>query len=147
MQVEVANEGDPHLKAAADTELYDLEKCAIQIDIDKHKYENSSDNTDDNASQSADDNSSQSADDYIQPTKVSHVQSPTVSEKYHVDHDDNTLQKMVYGPTYVPYNEDGQKLLLLQTTDMSRKDNLKLLYNSLPEGMCDNEYESLEQAC
>ena len=33
-----------------------------------------------------------------------------------------------------------------QTTDMSRKDNLKLLYNSLPEGMCDNEYESLEQA-
>ena len=29
---------------------------------------------------------------------------------------------------------------------MSRKDNLKLLYNSLPEGMCDNEYENLEQA-
>ena len=29
---------------------------------------------------------------------------------------------------------------------MSQKDNLKLLYNSLPEGMCDNEYESLEQA-
>ena len=28
---------------------------------------------------------------------------------------------------------------------MSRKDNLKLLYNSLPEGMFDNEYESLEQ--
>ena len=28
---------------------------------------------------------------------------------------------------------------------MSQKDNLKLLYNSLPEGMCDNEYESLEQ--
>ena len=53
---------------------------------------------------------------------------------------------MVYGPTYVPYNEDGQKLLLPQTTDMTRKDNLKLLYNSLPEGMCDNEYESLEQA-
>ena len=31
----VANEGDPHLKAAADTELHDLEKRAIQIDIDK----------------------------------------------------------------------------------------------------------------
>ena len=29
----IANEGDPQLKAAADTELYDLEKCAIQIDI------------------------------------------------------------------------------------------------------------------
>ena len=46
---------------------------------------------------------------------------------------------------YVPYNEDGQKLLLPQTTDMSLKDNLKLLYNSLPEGMCDNQYECLEQ--
>ena len=142
----VANEGDPHLKVAVDTELYDLEKCAIQIDIDKHKHENSSDNTDDNSSLCADDNSSQNADDYIQPTKVSHMQSPTVGEKYHVDHDDKTLRKMVYRPTYVPYNEDGQKLLLPQTADMSHKDNLKLLYKSLPEGMCDNEYKSLEQA-
>ena len=152
----VANEGDPHLKAAADTELYDLEKRAIQIDIDKHEYNNSSDNTDDNSSRHADDNtsqgtdenSSQSADDDddILQTEVSHVQLPRVGEKYHVNHDDNTLRKTVYGPTYVPYNEDGQKLLLPQTTDMSQKDNLKLLYNSLPEGMCDNEYESLEQA-
>ena len=160
----VANEGDPQLKAAADTELYDLEKCAIQIDIDKYEYENSSDTTDDNSSpraddnssphaddnssRHADDNSSQSADDDddVLQTEASHVQLPTVSEKYKVNHDDNTLRKMVYGPTYVPYNEDGQKLLLPQTTDMSRKDNLKLLYNSLPEGMCDNEYESLEQA-
>ena len=150
----VANEGDPHLKAAADTELYDLEKRAIQIDIDKHKYENSSDNTDANSSSCADDNSSRSyydnssrsADDDIPQTEVSHVQLPTVSEENHVNTDDNTLHKMVYGPTYVPYNEDCQKLLLPQTTDMSRKDNLKLLYNSLPEGMCDTEYESLEQA-
>ena len=74
------------------------------------------------------------------------MQLPIVSEKYHVNHDGNTLRKMVYGPTYVPYNEDGQKLLLPQTTDMSRKDNLKLLYNSLPEGVCDTEYRSLEQA-
>ena len=73
------------------------------------------------------------------------MQSHIVGEKYHVEHDDNTLQKMVYGPTYVPYNEDGQKLLLPQTTDMSRKGNLKLLYNSLPKGMCDTKYESLEQ--
>ena len=163
----VANEGDPHLKAVADTELYDLEKCAIQIDIDKHEYENTSENTDDNyydnsspcaddntsqraddnASQRADDNSSQSADDDdIHKTEVSHVQLPKVDDKYHVKHDDSSLRKLVYGPTYVPYNEDGQKLLLPQTTDMSRKDNLKLLYNSLPECMCDNEYESLEQA-
>ena len=126
----VANEGDPHLKAAADTELYDLEKRAIQIDIDKYEYEHSSDNTDDNSSKPADDNSSscadndtssQSADDDIQQTEVSHVQLPTVSKKYHVNNDDNTLCKMVYGPTYVPYNEDGQKLLLPQTTDMSPK--------------------------
>ena len=139
----IANEGDPHLKAAANTELYDLEKHAIQIDIDKYEYENSSDNTDDNsspcaddnssiraddntsqraddnASQRADENSSQNADDDIQQTEVSHVQLPTVVEKYHDNHDDNTLRKLVYGPTYVPYNEDGQKLLLLQTTDMS----------------------------
>ena len=174
----VANEGHPQLKAAADMELYDLEKRAIQIDMDKHEYENSSPHADDNSSRCADDNSSpladdnssrcaddnsslhaddntsqraddhssQSADDDILQTEVSHVQLPTVSEKYHANHDDNTLQKLVYGPTYVPYNEDGQKLLLPQTTDMSRKDNLKLLYNSLPEGMCDNEYESLEQA-
>ena len=159
----VANEGDPHLKAAADTELYDLEKRAIQMDIDKYEYDNSSENTDDNsspraddnasqsaednASQSAEDNSSQSADDDdTQQTEVSHVQLPTVGKKYHVNHDDNTLQKLVYGPTYVPYNEDSQKILLPQTTDMSRKDNLKLLYNSLPEGMCHNEYQSLEQA-
>ena len=139
----VANEGDPQLKAVADTELYDLEKRAIQIDIDKYEYQNSSDTTDDNssphaddtssqcaddnssrraddnASQRADDNSSQSADDDILHTEVSHVQLPTVGEKYHVNHDDNTLRKMVYRPTYVPYNEDGQKLLLPQTTDMS----------------------------
>ena len=137
--------------------MYDLEKHAIQIDIDKHEYENSSENTDDNSSPRADDDnashraedySSQSAaaDDDILQTEVSHVQLPTVGKKYHVNHDDNTLRKMVYGPTYVPHNEDSQKLLLLQTTDMSRKDNLKLLYNSLPEGMCDNEYESLDQA-
>ena len=141
------------MKAAADTKLYDLEMHAIQIDRDKHNGKNSSDNTDDNsspcaddnASRSADDNSSQNADDNIQSTKVSHMQLPTVGDKSHVDHDDNTLHKMVYRPTYVPYNEDGQKLLLPQTTDMSRKDNLKLLYHSLPEGMCDNEYEILEQ--
>ena len=153
----VANEGDPHLKAAADTELYDLEKRAIQIDIEKHEYDNSSENTDDNsspradddiASQRAEDYPSQSTDDYdddILQTEVSHVQLPTVGEKYHVNHDNNTLRKMVYRPTYVPYNEDGQKILLPQTTDMSRKDNLKLLNNSLPEGMCDDQYESLEQ--
>ena len=116
----VANKGDPHLKAAADTELYDLEKHAIEIDIDKHEYDNSSENTDGNSSTRADeDYSSQRAEDYssqradddndILQTPVNHVQPLKVSEKYHVNHDDNTLRKMVYGPTYVPYNEDSQK--------------------------------------
>ena len=70
------------------------------------------------------------------------MQLPTVSDKYHVDHDDNTLCKTVYRPTYVPYNEDSQKLLLPHTTDMSHKDNLKLLYNSLPEGMCEKNMKA-----
>ena len=61
------------------------------------------------------------------------LKPPKNGQKYHDNHDENTLRKMVYGPAYVPYNEDGQKILLPQTTDMSRKDNLKLLYNSLPE--------------
>ena len=161
----VANEGDPQLKAAADTELYEIEKRAIQIDTEKYEYDNSSGCTDDSTcSQSAEnDYSSQRANDYysqraddddddddddndILQTQVSHVQLSKNGENFHRNHEENTLRKMVYGPTYVPYNEDGQKLLLPQTTDMSRKDNLKLLYNSLPEGMCDNEYESLEQA-
>ena len=90
----VANEGDPHLEAAANTELYDLEKHAIQIDIEKHVYDNSSEFTDDNSSPSADDNiASQRAEDYssqraddndddILQNEVSHVHLPTVSEKY-----------------------------------------------------------------
>ena len=91
------------MKAAADIKLYDLEKHAKQIDVDKHEYNNSSENTDDNfsprtdenSSQRADENSSQTADDNddddTQQTKVTHMQLPTVSEKYHVKHDDNTL--------------------------------------------------------
>ena len=62
----VANEGDPQLKAAADTELYEIEKRAIQIDTEKYEYDNSSGRTDDtNSSQRAEnDYSSQRADDY-----------------------------------------------------------------------------------
>ena len=105
--------------------------------MDKHEYDNSSEHTDDNSSPRADDissrctddnsslqadenasqraenDSSQSAaDDDIRQNEVSHVQLPTVGEKYHVKHDAKTLRKLVYGPSYVPYNEDGQKLLL-----------------------------------
>ena len=82
-------------------ELYEIE------------YDNSSGRTDDtNSSQRAEDEyNSQRADDDdendILQTQVSHVQLPKNGEKYHDNHDDNTLHKMVYGPTYVPYNEDG----------------------------------------
>ena len=149
----VASEGDPQLKAAADTELYEIEKCAIQIDTEKYEHDNSSEYTDDtNSSQRADDDyssqraeddySSPRADDYsrqrtddyssqradddyenddILQTEVGHVHLPKNGEKYHVKHDDNTLRKMVYGPTYVPYNEDGQKLLLPQTTYVMKR--------------------------
>ena len=121
------------MKAAADAELYDLEKHAIQMDINNNNTdENTSENTDDNNSEYAEENSSQNT--------VSHVQQQIVSDQYHVEHDENTLHKT----TYVPYKEDGQKLLLPQTTDMSHKDNLKL-FNSQPEGMCDSEYERLER--
>ena len=66
----VANEGDPQLKAAADTELYEIEKRAIQIDTEKYEYDNSSEYTDDtNSSQRADDDyySQRAEDDYSSP--------------------------------------------------------------------------------
>ena len=82
----VANEGDPHLKAAADTELYDLEKRTIQIDIDKHTHDNSSERTDDHASPRAEES--------YNSNKVSHVQQDTVGKQYHVEHDENSLQTL-----------------------------------------------------
>ena len=55
----VANEGDPHLKAAANKELYDLEKRTMQ-----NADDNSSPRADDEiTSQRAEEHSSQSADD------------------------------------------------------------------------------------
>ena len=71
-------------------------------------------------------------------------QQQNVGKQYLVEHDENKLCKTIYGPTYVPYKEDGQKILLPQTA-MSCKDNLKMLYKSHPEGMCDNDYESLDE--
>ena len=86
----VANEGDPHLKAAADAELYDLEESTIQMDINNNNsYKNTSENTDENINECADENSSQNT--------VSHVQQQIVDDKYHVEHDENTLCKTVYG--------------------------------------------------
>ena len=35
--------------------------------------------------------------------------------------DEHTLHNKVYGPTYVPYKEDGQHILLPQMTDYVTK--------------------------
>ena len=105
----VANEGDPQLKAAADNELYELEKRAIQMEsIELTGKEN--ENTEN--------------DKYENTPTVSHVQEKDNQQKSY-DDKENMMRKIVYGPTYVPFKEDGQKILLPQSTDMSRKDNLK----------------------
>ena len=93
----VANEGDLQLKAAADTELYEIEERTIQIDTEKYENANSSGRTDENdySSQRAEnDYSSQRADEYysqradddydendILQTQVSHVQLPKNGRK------------------------------------------------------------------
>ena len=57
------------------------------------RNENSSEYTDQNSSLYADKNSSQNI--------VSHMQRQIVGDQYHDEHDDNTLRKRVYVPTYV----------------------------------------------
>ena len=48
---------------------------------------------------------------------------------------------------YVPFKEDRQYILMPQMPYMSRKDNLKLLYNTQPLGTCtDQEYKYLKNA-
>ena len=101
--------GIPILKAAADSELYELEKHAIQMDMNDDSDENTNTHTDNNTSD---------AEEYASSHKVSHVQQND-SEKGRYDNDDNILRKTVYGPTYVPFKEEGQKILLPQSTDMS----------------------------
>ena len=76
-------------------------------------------NTDANTSTYTEDNVYESADEYASPNTVSHMQYETNSEKFRYDNDDNMLQKTLYGPMYVPYKEDGQKILLPHSTDMS----------------------------
>ena len=58
----VANEGDPQLKAAANNELYELEKRAIQMDMNN--------NMDANTSTYAYDNIDESAEEYTSPEIV-----------------------------------------------------------------------------
>ena len=127
----VANQGDPHLKAAADNELYELEQRAIQME--SHEL-------------TSDENETEyiKNDKYENTPTVSHVHEKDKQQKS-CDDKENTMRKIIYGPTYVPFKEDGQKILLPQSTDMSRKDNLKHLYSAHPEGTSDIHSYSLEQ--
>ena len=68
-----------------------------------------------------------------------------VDETKEVESKGKRHTKKSYGPVYVPYKVDGQNILMPQEADMSRKDVLKLLYNSQPLGTCtDEEYDYLE---
>ena len=127
----VANEGDPHLKAAADNELYEIEQRAIQME----SYELTSDKLEKQYIE---------RDKYENTPTVSHVHEKDKQQKSCNDNE-NTMRKIVYGPTYVPFKEDGQKILLPQSTDMSRKDNLKHLYSVHPEGTSDIHSYNIEQ--
>ena len=76
-------------------------------------------------------------------TIVSHMQP--VGETKELDSNGNIMTRKSYGSVYVPFKEDGQNILMPQEADMSRKDNLKLLYNTQPLGTCtDEEYKYLE---
>ena len=86
----VANEGDPQLKAAADTELYEIEKRAIQMDTEKYEYDNSSGRTDDT-------NSSQRAEnDYSSQRAENDYSSQRADEYYSQRADDDDDEKMIY---------------------------------------------------
>ena len=136
----VSTEGDPHLKAAADTELYELEERAIQMNtndtVDEKSglhddyYYNENTNADEVARSNdnkgfgisdTDDTACLNADEYSSHDIVSHVQKQMNADNGHSKNTNTPMHKTVYGPTYVPYKEEGQKILLPQTTDMSRK--------------------------
>ena len=108
----VANDGDPHLKAAADKELYELEKCAIKIDTNVQ--------TDDEIMT---DTNGDSPDDI-----VSHMQEK-VSQQNSCDHDDNILRNSVwtnigvkkphiYGPFLLVFTEPVYRVNSNKTTDI-----------------------------
>ena len=97
----VANEGDPQLKAAADTELYEIEKRAIQIDTEKYEYDNSSGRTDDTTcSQRAEnDYSSQRAENDYSSQRAENDYSSQRAENddyYSQRADDDDDDEMIY---------------------------------------------------
>ena len=60
---------------------------------------------------------------------VSHVQDTDT---------DHIRLNTVHCPVYVPYNDDGQEILLPTSPDMSRQDNLKALYKHNDEEQIDD---------
>ena len=62
-----------------------------------------------------------------------------VSKRTELDASGNIVTRKCYGPVYVPFKEDGQNILMPHMADMSRKVNLKLLYNMQLLGTCTNE--------
>ena len=108
----VANEGDPQLKAAADTELYELEKHAIHIDIDKHEYDNSSPCADDNSSRHADDNSSPRADD-IPSLCADDNTSQRADDNSSQSADDDTLQMKLVTCNYLQSARNTMLIIMI----------------------------------
>ena len=114
----VANEGDPQLKAAADTELYEIEKRAIQIDTEKYEYDNSSGRTDDtNSSQRAEnDYSSQRADDYYSQSSAFPLIADIKMQPYSMlTYLDNGMMTGTYDNTHnIPiYIDNGSTLNIM----------------------------------
>ena len=83
----VANEGDPHLKAAADNELYELEKHAIEIEPNETLLSANKNAENDNCNYT---------------DTVSHVHQNS-KQQNSCDNNENKIRKTVYGPTYVPF--------------------------------------------
>ena len=121
----VDKQGDPHLKAAAETELYEFEKHTSE-----DKFEDDSDTM-------------EKTETKIQNKTVSHVYP--VSETEELDTKAKVITTKCYGPVYIPIKTEGQNILIPQEADMSRKDNLKLLYGSQPLGTCmEEEHDCLK---
>ena len=74
----VANEGDPHLKAAADNELYELEQRAIQMESNEL---------------TSDENKNIENDKYLNTPTVSHVQEKDKQQKSY-DEKENIMRKI-----------------------------------------------------
>ena len=62
-----------------------------------------------------------------------------ISKTEELDTKTKVFNKKCYRPVYVPFKTEGQNMLIPEEADMSRKDNLKLLYGAQPLGTCTEE--------